>query len=73
MMMVSEYGSLLWIGSPYRSSSTDVTHNFGFQIVSLSICNGIYQNVVGHSRWQLTLLVACGITSFLYRVSKKLL
>ena len=43
MMIVSEYGSVLWIGSPYGSPSTDFTYNSGLQILSVSICNGIYQ------------------------------
>ena len=72
MKIVSKYGSLLWIGSPYRSPSTDVTNNLELQILSPSICDGIYQNVAGHSQRQLTLLVPCGITSFIYRVSHKI-
>ena len=44
MMIVSEYGSVLWIGSPYGSPSTDFTYNSGIHVVlSVSICNGIYQ------------------------------
>ena len=66
MMIVSEYGSLLWIGSPYRPLSTDVIYNLGMLIISPSICNGIYQHVAGHLRRQLTLLMPCGITIILY-------
>ena len=43
MMIVSEYGSLLWTGFPCESPSTDFTYNTGLQILSVSICNGIYQ------------------------------
>ena len=43
MMIVSDYGSLLWIGCPYEPPSTDFTYNSGLQILSISICNGIYQ------------------------------
>ena len=41
-MIVFEYGSVLWIGSPYGSPSTDFTYNSELQILSVSICNGIY-------------------------------
>ena len=40
MMIVPEYDSVLWIdGSP----SIDFTYNSGLQILSVSVCNGIYQ------------------------------